>query len=146
MPTSGGRGRSRARRRGVDESIDGTAGTRLLIVNADDYGLTEGVSKAILATARDGIVTSTSVLAVAPAFDRTSRWLAGTNLGVGAHFAAVGEDPPLLSAREVPTLVDERGAARHGANCCRGWRRVGSTPTISAGSSPRSSSASRVLG
>lgn len=110
MPTSAGRGRSRARRPGVDESAGGTAGSRLLIVNADDYGLTEGVSKAILATARDGIVTSTSVLAVAPAFDRTSRWLAGTNLGVGAHFAVVGEDPPLLSAREVPTLVDERGA------------------------------------
>jgi predicted glycoside hydrolase/deacetylase ChbG (UPF0249 family) len=30
-------------------------------------------------------------------------------LGVGAHFTAVGEDPPLLSAREIPTLVDKNG-------------------------------------
>jgi predicted glycoside hydrolase/deacetylase ChbG (UPF0249 family) len=33
-------------------------------------------------------------------------------LGTGAHLAAVGEDPPLLSAREVPTLVDRRGRLR----------------------------------
>ena len=83
---------------------------RLLIVNADDYGLTEGVSRAILAAASDGIVTSTSVLAVAPAFAATAGWLAATEVGVGAHLALVGEDPPLLSAREVPTLVDRSGA------------------------------------
>ena len=31
-------------------------------------------------------------------------------LDVGAHLAIVGEDPPLLTAREIPTLVDARGA------------------------------------
>jgi hypothetical protein len=31
-------------------------------------------------------------------------------LDVGAHLAIVGEDPPLLTAREIPTLVDQRGA------------------------------------
>lgn len=82
----------------------------LLIVNADDYGLTEGVSRAILEDHRDGIVTSTSVLALAPAFATTAGWLADAPaLGCGAHLAAVGEDPPLLSATEVPTLVDKRG-------------------------------------
>jgi predicted glycoside hydrolase/deacetylase ChbG (UPF0249 family) len=82
----------------------------LLIVNADDYGLTDGVSTAILRAHRDGIVTSTSVLAIAPAFDRTSRWLTDApTLGTGAHLALVGEDPPLLTAREIPTLVDAGG-------------------------------------
>jgi predicted glycoside hydrolase/deacetylase ChbG (UPF0249 family) len=82
----------------------------LLVVNADDYGLTEGVSKAILHAHRDGIVTSTSVLALAPGFAPSVRWLDDAPaLGRGAHLAAVGEDPPLLSAREVPTLVDKRG-------------------------------------
>jgi len=82
----------------------------LLIVNADDYGLTDGVSTAILRAHRDGIVTSTSLLAIAPAFERTARWLADApQLGVGAHLALVGEDPPLLTAREIPTLVDDRG-------------------------------------
>lgn len=83
---------------------------KLLIVNADDFGLTEGVSRAILDCHRRGIVTSTSVLALAPAFDRTVRWLQDApDLGTGAHLAVVGEDPPLLSAREIPTLVDRRG-------------------------------------
>ena len=57
-----------------------------------------------------GIVTSTSVLALAPGFAPSVRWLDDApHLGRGAHLAAVGEDPPLLSAREVPTLVDRRG-------------------------------------
>ncbi|HSH22822.1 MAG TPA: ChbG/HpnK family deacetylase [Acidimicrobiales bacterium] len=87
-----------------------TAPARLLIVNGDDYGLTAGVSRGILRAHREGIVTSTSVLAVAPAFAGTVGWLAGApELGVGAHLAAVGEDPPLLSAAEIPSLVDRRG-------------------------------------
>jgi predicted glycoside hydrolase/deacetylase ChbG (UPF0249 family) len=84
-----------------------------LIVNADDYGLTEGVSRAILRAHADGIVTSTSVLALGPGFATSAGWLADhSDLGTGAHLAAVGEDPPLLSAREVPTLVDRRGRLR----------------------------------
>lgn len=84
--------------------------SRLLIVNADDYGLTNGVSRGILAAHAQGIVTSTSVLAVAPAFATTVGWVHDSpSLGVGVHLAAVGEDPPLLSAAEVPTLVDRRG-------------------------------------
>jgi len=83
---------------------------RLLIVNADDYGLTVGVSRAILRAHAQGIVTSTSVLAVAPGFEPTVGWLRDTaGIGVGAHLAAVGEDPPLLTAREIPTLVDRKG-------------------------------------
>src|SRR4051812_5129885 len=82
---------------------------RLLIVNADDYGLTPGVSRAIVDGHRDGIVTSTSVIALGPAFAATRPWLDEVPaLGTGAHLAAVGEDPPLLSAREIPTLVDRR--------------------------------------
>ncbi|MCA1656407.1 MAG: ChbG/HpnK family deacetylase, partial [Actinobacteria bacterium] len=38
--------------------------TKLLIVNADDYGLTEGISRGILRAHRQGIVTSTSAIAV----------------------------------------------------------------------------------
>ena len=83
---------------------------RLLIVNADDFGLTEGVCRAIVCAHRDGIVTSTSALAIGPAFARCASMLdAVPALGVGVHLAAVGEDPPLLSAREIPTLVDRRG-------------------------------------
>ena len=82
----------------------------ILVVNADDYGLTEGVSRAILDAATDGVVTSTSVIALGPGFAASAPWLAATaGVGAGAHLAAVGEDPPLLSAAEIPTLVDRRG-------------------------------------
>ena len=108
--------RRRARAPGEPERRAGPAHDRgggrraLLVVNADDYGLTEGISEAILHAHRDGIVTSTSVLALSPGFTTSVRWLDDApDLGRGAHLAAVGEDPPLLSAREVPTLVDKRG-------------------------------------
>ncbi len=81
-----------------------------LVVNADDYGLTAGTSRAIVRAHLDGVVTSTSVLTLAPAFTRTTAWLDDApGLGVGLHLAAVGEDPPLLTASEVPSLVDRKG-------------------------------------
>jgi predicted glycoside hydrolase/deacetylase ChbG (UPF0249 family) len=83
----------------------------LLIVSADDFGLTDGVCRAVLRGHRDGMVTATSLLAVGRSFDLAVRMLADhPRLDVGAHLAIVGEDPPLLSAREIPTLVDRRGA------------------------------------
>ncbi len=95
-------------------------------MSADDYGLTDKVSRAILRAHRGGIVTSTSVLVLAPAFDRSVRWLSEVpRLGVGAHLAAIGEDPPLLSAAEIPTLVDRRGRLRGG------WRQF--VPLLTGG-------------
>ena len=82
----------------------------ILIVSADDYGLTERVSEGILDAHEHGVVTSASVIAVAPAFESAAKRLRDVpTLGVGAHFTVVGEDPPLLSAREIPSLVDKRG-------------------------------------
>ncbi len=82
----------------------------ILIVSADDYGLTERVSEGILDAHEHGVVTSASVIAVAPAFELAAKRLRDVpTLGVGAHFTVVGEDPPLLSAREIPSLVDKRG-------------------------------------
>ena len=98
--------RGRQRRSRGDAAAEG----RLLIVGADDYGLTEGVAAGILRAFRDGIVTSTSALVLAPGFATAGKWLAEEEgLGVGVHLAAVGEDPPLLGADEIPTLVDRRG-------------------------------------
>ena len=84
--------------------------TRLLIVNADDYGLTAGVCRAIVRAHQDGIVTSTSALALGPAFAAHSALLDDApELGVGVHLAVVGEDPPLLPASDIPSLVDRQG-------------------------------------
>ena len=84
--------------------------TRTLIVNADDYGLTTAVSEGIVHAHTHGVLTSTSILVLAPAFATTAPWLRDLEgIGVGAHLAVVGEDPPLLTAREIPTLVNARG-------------------------------------
>lgn len=85
--------------------------TARLIVSADDFGLTDGVCRAVLHGYRHGLVTATSLLAVGRSFELAARMLADhPGLDAGAHLAIVGEDPPLLSAREIPTLVDRRGA------------------------------------
>jgi len=82
----------------------------ILIVSADDYGLTERVSEGIIDAHEHGVVTSASIIAVAPAFESAAKRLRDVpSLGIGAHFTVVGEDPPLLSAREIPSLVDKAG-------------------------------------
>jgi predicted glycoside hydrolase/deacetylase ChbG (UPF0249 family) len=84
--------------------------TARLVVNADDVGLTEGVNRAALRGHLDGVVTSVSLLAVGRAFDHAVTLLRDhPGLSVGAHLALVGEDPPLLTAAEIPTLVDRHG-------------------------------------
>ena len=84
--------------------------SRLLIVSADDLGLTDGVCSAIARSHADGVVTSTSLLAVGRAFSSAVRVLReAPGLDVGAHLAMVGEDPPLLTPREIPTLVNKQG-------------------------------------
>ena len=92
---------------------------RLLIVNADDYGLTPAVSRGILRGVHDGVITSTSVLVLGSGFSRSVGWLRDEGqVGVGVHLALVGEDPPLTPAREIPTLVDRRGRLP------RSWRQL----------------------
>lgn len=86
-----------------------TAERRVLVVNADDFGLTPGVCDGILTAHRHGILTSTSVLTPAPAFARHAAALRDSGLAAGLHLCAVGEDPPLLGPAEIPTLVDRHG-------------------------------------
>jgi predicted glycoside hydrolase/deacetylase ChbG (UPF0249 family) len=88
----------------------------LLIVNADDFGLTAGLCQAILRAGECGIVTSTSALANGPALTTATTALRDSGLGVGAHLALVGHQGPVLEAHEVPTLVDRRG------KLAPGWR------------------------
>lgn len=83
---------------------------RQLLVVADDFGLTEATSRAIIQTHREGVVTATSVLVNAPGLHASLRLLEeAPDLEVGLHGAIVGEDPPVCPAEEIPTLVDRRG-------------------------------------
>jgi predicted glycoside hydrolase/deacetylase ChbG (UPF0249 family) len=58
---------------------------RQLIVNADDFGMTPGVSAGILAAHRHGIVTSTTLLVTAESDGKAVAALRDSGLGVGLH-------------------------------------------------------------
>lgn len=88
---------------------------RRLIVNADDFGLTPGVSAGILAAHRHGIVTSTTALMNRPVPARLRDELLDSGMGIGLHVnLTLGK--PLTRA---PSLVDGDGVfvrdARHAA-------------------------------
>lgn len=62
------------------------AAERLLIVNADDLGLSEGVNRGIVEAHQRGIVTSASLMVLAPAAaDAAAMARAQPRLGVGLH-------------------------------------------------------------
>jgi hopanoid biosynthesis associated protein HpnK len=62
-----------------------------LIVNADDFGLTPGVNRGICRAYREGILTSTTLMANAAGFqDAVRRASENPGLGVGCHLVLVG--------------------------------------------------------
>jgi predicted glycoside hydrolase/deacetylase ChbG (UPF0249 family) len=58
---------------------------RRLIVNADDFGLTDGVTRGILAAHRHGLVTSTTMLVNASVGGEQIAEALDTGLGLGLH-------------------------------------------------------------
>ena len=83
--------------------------TKQLIVNADDYGKTEGVTRGIIRAHREGIVTSTTVMMNMPNAEEALK-LAGDypDLGLGVHLVFTAWRP-LRPPAEVPSLVDVDG-------------------------------------
>jgi predicted glycoside hydrolase/deacetylase ChbG (UPF0249 family) len=67
---------------------------RTFVVNADDFGFTPDVNDGIVEAHRNGILTSTTLMATGAAFDHAVR-LAKENptLDIGCHLVLVGEPP-----------------------------------------------------
>lgn len=93
-----------------------------LIVNADDFGFTRDVNAGIVAAHREGILTATTLMANAPAFDDAVR-LAKENptLDIGCHLVLVqGEGLPAsipalllaLAARRIDVYAELRRQVR----------------------------------
>jgi len=83
---------------------------RYLIINADDFGLTPGVTRGILEAHARGVVTSASAMPNMPGFSGAahdaSRY---PGLGVGIHLTLTA-GAPVLPPSEVASLVDRTGA------------------------------------
>ncbi|MBF0271072.1 MAG: ChbG/HpnK family deacetylase [Magnetococcales bacterium] len=93
---------------------------KALIVNADDFGLSDGINRGILESHRNGIVTSATVLANGPAFDHAmeaSRECPA--LGIGVHLNVL-RGAPLLDPATLPHIT------RHG-RFHLSWKNLSST-------------------
>lgn len=85
---------------------------RRLIVNADDFGLTNGINRAIVEAHTRGVVTSATLMAGGPARDAAVALSSHhPKLSVGCHIVLL-DGTPTLKASEVGTLVDSRGPNR----------------------------------
>jgi len=91
------------------------SGTRLLIVNADDFGMCEEVNSAIIAALRGGIITSTSVMVPCAGFRSAVDFAAAhREMDIGIHLTLTSEWAayrwqPVLGAARVPSLVNSDG-------------------------------------
>jgi predicted glycoside hydrolase/deacetylase ChbG (UPF0249 family) len=83
---------------------------RRLIVNADDFGRSAGVDRGIIRAHRDGIVTSTTFMANAPAAKAAAALARATaTLDVGVHLVLTYARP-LTEAARIPSLVRADGS------------------------------------
>jgi hopanoid biosynthesis associated protein HpnK len=79
---------------------------RRLIINADDFGLTAGVNRAIAEAHEHGVVTSATLMANGQAFeDAIARARSRPGLGIGCHIVLV-DGTPLLDETGVRSLLD----------------------------------------
>lgn len=84
--------------------------TRYLIVNADDFGLTPGVSRGILRAHREGILTSTTFMVNLPwAAEMAPMLKEAPDLGVGIHLN-ITTGAPVLPLERVSSLVGRDGS------------------------------------
>jgi len=80
-----------------------------LIINADDFGLTPGINRAIIELHHAGVLTSATLMATGPAFDDAAA-LARSNpsLGVGCHIVLT-DGTPASPPETIPTLLGPDG-------------------------------------
>jgi predicted glycoside hydrolase/deacetylase ChbG (UPF0249 family) len=86
--------------------ISSSKNTSKVIINADDFGITKGVNKAIFELVDAGVVTSTSVMSNMPYFEDIIK-LKNT-IGIGVHLNLT-TGKPLNNVKMVSSLVSENG-------------------------------------
>ena len=91
------------------------ADSRLLIINADDFGMCHAVNEAIAGTLTEGIVRSTSLMVPCPSMLPAAHFLADhSQIPFGVHLTAISDSTvnrwrPVTAGEKVPTLLDNAG-------------------------------------
>jgi len=85
---------------------------RRLIINADDFGYTSGVNRAIVEAHRRGVVTSSTLMATGRTFAEAAQ-LAKTlpELSVGCHVLLI-DGEPVLGSEGIPSLTSRASPSR----------------------------------
>jgi predicted glycoside hydrolase/deacetylase ChbG (UPF0249 family) len=88
---------------------------RLLLINADDFGMCHSINVATVEAMRSGIVTTTSLMACCPwAWEAMEILRDDSSLPFGVHLTLVNEMPgyrwgPVASKDTVPSIVNPNG-------------------------------------
>ena len=93
--------------------LTGAAAGRRLIVNADDFGLTQPITDGVIEAFERGILTSASLVATGEAFQRAAQYAARrSDLDSGIHLMIVHILCDLLEHRIAASLPEKREAQR----------------------------------
>lgn len=79
-----------------------------IIINADDFGMTKSINKAIVELMQLGTITSTTVMVNMPYVEEAKQLLNIPNVSVGLHFNLT-EGRPVSDPDQVKTLVNAEG-------------------------------------
>lgn len=91
------------------------ADARLLIINADDFGMCNATTEAIIGVLNEGLVQSTTLMVPCPWAPQAMRFLAGhPEQPFGVHLTVMSDPEnyrwgPVTSRDKVPSLVDRWG-------------------------------------
>lgn len=88
---------------------------RLLIINADDFGMCHAINEAIFRALKEGVLRSTTLMVPCPWALHAMHFLADhPEFPFGIHLTAIGDGDdyrwrPVTSREKVPSLVDNAG-------------------------------------
>jgi hopanoid biosynthesis associated protein HpnK len=92
---------------------------RRLIINADDFGLTHGVNRAIVEAHQRGVVTSATLMANGAAFeDAVNIALSVPQLSIGCHVVLV-DGSPVLESTQVSSLLTRPNLPQFGTGIAK---------------------------
>ena len=99
----------------ANELLGYPSDARLLIINADDFGMCHAVNEAVIQAFKDGVISSCTLMVPCPWSLHAVKLLQATpEMPFGVHLTVIGEHPdyrwgPLTCREGVPSLIDKTG-------------------------------------